>query len=315
MKQHTAALDMAKEPVAKAGALMRTFDQPGNVGHHEFTFIHADHTQIGMKRGERVIGDFRPRRRHRGKESGFAGIRHAEQSGIGDQLQPQPDPHFLSGLAGLRFARGAVRRGFEKGVALAAGPALGKDEFLAFLGQVGKHGFLVLRQNLCADGKFQRDMVAGRAESVTARAGPARLRLEMLLVSVVDQRIQTGYRARDHIAAAAAIAAVGPAERHMRLAPETDGARAAMSRSDKDLGLIQKLHCHVRQRVVTPWRSMAGGWPRGKRGRQSKRGQRYRHPLGRAAVTGARCLCNRKPIRQPRRLAARSRTCDRQTSP
>ena len=47
MKQHTAALDMAKEPVAKAGALMRTFDQPGNVGHHEFTFIHADHPRLG----------------------------------------------------------------------------------------------------------------------------------------------------------------------------------------------------------------------------------------------------------------------------
>ena len=101
MQQYTASLDMAKEPVAEAGALMRALDQSGNVGDHEFTLVHTDDTQIGMKRGEGVIGDFRPRRRHRGKESGLAGIRHAEQSGIGDQLQPQPDPHFLSGLAGL----------------------------------------------------------------------------------------------------------------------------------------------------------------------------------------------------------------------
>jgi hypothetical protein len=35
MQQHPAALDMAEEAVTEAVALMRAFDQPGNVGEHE----------------------------------------------------------------------------------------------------------------------------------------------------------------------------------------------------------------------------------------------------------------------------------------
>ena len=36
MQQHAAALDMAEEAVAEAGALVRALDQAGNVGEHEF---------------------------------------------------------------------------------------------------------------------------------------------------------------------------------------------------------------------------------------------------------------------------------------
>ena len=39
VQQHAAALDMAKKPVAKAGAFMRAFDQAGNIGEHEFASV------------------------------------------------------------------------------------------------------------------------------------------------------------------------------------------------------------------------------------------------------------------------------------
>ena len=39
MQQHAAALDMAEEAVAEAGAFMRAFDQAGNVGQHEFAAV------------------------------------------------------------------------------------------------------------------------------------------------------------------------------------------------------------------------------------------------------------------------------------
>ena len=48
--------------------------------------------QIGVQRGERVIGDLRLGRRHRGKEGRLAGIGQADKPGIGDQLQPEPYP-------------------------------------------------------------------------------------------------------------------------------------------------------------------------------------------------------------------------------
>ena len=39
MQEHAAALDMAEEAVAESGALMRAFDQAGNIGQHEFAAV------------------------------------------------------------------------------------------------------------------------------------------------------------------------------------------------------------------------------------------------------------------------------------
>ena len=50
MQQHRAALDMAEEAVAQAGALMRALDQAGNVGEHEFVRRRQPHdAEIGGK--------------------------------------------------------------------------------------------------------------------------------------------------------------------------------------------------------------------------------------------------------------------------
>ena len=104
--QHGAALDMAEETVADAGALMRALDQPGNVGQHEIALADAHHAEIGMERRERIVGDLGLGRRNRGEKRRFAGIGQADQPGIGDQLQPEPDPLLLALLA--RDWRGAA---------------------------------------------------------------------------------------------------------------------------------------------------------------------------------------------------------------
>ncbi len=57
MEQHAAALDMAEEAVAEAGAFMRALDQAGNVGQHEFALVDRDDAELGMQRGEGIVGD------------------------------------------------------------------------------------------------------------------------------------------------------------------------------------------------------------------------------------------------------------------
>src|SRR4029077_11261025 len=64
----------------------------------------------------------------------------------------------------------------------------------------------------------------------------------MLLVAIVDQRVEAVDGGDDHVAAAAAIAAVRPAELDELLAPERHAAVAAVARADIDLGLIKKFH-------------------------------------------------------------------------
>ena len=110
-----------------------------------------------MKRGEGIIGDFRACRRNGAQKGRFAGIGKSKQPGIGDQLQAEPDPHFLTRFAGLRLARRPVRRGFEKGVSLSAGTALGKNEFLPLLGEVGQHRLLIVGKDLRSHRKLQCD--------------------------------------------------------------------------------------------------------------------------------------------------------------
>ena len=49
MQQHAAALDVTEEAVAEAGALVRAFDQAGDVGEHELAFVDAHDAELRMQ--------------------------------------------------------------------------------------------------------------------------------------------------------------------------------------------------------------------------------------------------------------------------
>ena len=75
-----------------------------------------------------------------------------------------------------------------------------------------------------------------------AHAVDAGLGLEMLLVAVVDQRVQPVDGFEPDVAAAAAIAAVRPAELDEFFAAERDRASAAVAGADIDFRLVEKFH-------------------------------------------------------------------------
>ena len=78
--------------------------------------------------------------------------------------------------------------------------------------------------------------------AVRARAILALLRLEMLLVAVVDQRVQAVGDLDDDIAAAAAIAAGRAAEFDELLAAERHAAVPAVAGADIDLCFVKEFH-------------------------------------------------------------------------
>ena len=71
---------------------------------------------------------------------------------------------------------------------------------------------------------------------------PPFCRLEMLLVAVVDERVQPVDAFRPDVAATPAVAAVGAAELDELLAAEGERAVPAVAGADIDLGLIEELH-------------------------------------------------------------------------
>ena len=127
-------------------------------------------------------------------------------------------------------------------VAETAIAAAGEDYALPGRDQVGDQGLAVLLEDLRSGGQLQHHVGAAGAGAVLAHAVAALLRLEMLLIAVVEQRIEVGYALDHDIAALAAGAAIGAAEFDELLTPKADGAVAAIAGADIDLGLIEELH-------------------------------------------------------------------------
>ena len=119
-------------------------------------------------------------------------------------------------------------------VAEAAIAAGCEPEALADFGQVADQRLVVFFVDLRAGRHFQRHVGALGAGAVAAHAVDAGLGLEMLLVAIVDQRVQPVDRLHPDIAAAAAVAAVRPAELDELLAPERHRAGAAVAGADID---------------------------------------------------------------------------------
>src|SRR6478672_11920562 len=127
-------------------------------------------------------------------------------------------------------------------VAEAAIAAFGEHEFLAERGEVVDQRLAILVEYLRAHRHLEHDRLAVGAMAVLAHAIGALLRLEMLLVAIVDQRVEPIDDLNDHISAAAAIAAGGAAELDEFFAAKRHAAVTAVAGADIDLCLVQEFH-------------------------------------------------------------------------
>ena len=98
---------------------------------------------------------------------------------------------------------------------------------------VGDHG---------ADRHAQHDVVGAVAVLVGAAAVLAALRAMDAREAVVDQRVDVAIGDGEDAAAAAAVAAVGSAARHVLLAPERRGAVAAVAGDHLDVRFVDEFH-------------------------------------------------------------------------
>ena len=252
MQQHVATLGVAEETVAQAGALMRALDQPGQIGEHEFALVDAHDAELRVQRGERIAGDLRLGGADRGQEGGLAGIGQADDAGVGDQFEAQPDDALDRRLARIGVARRAVGRRLEARVAEAAIAAGEDDDALADRGEIGDQRLAVLLIDLRAGRDLEHRVLAVGAVPVLAHAVAAGFGLEVLLVAVVDQRVEPVDRLDHDVAAFAAVAAARPAELDELLAPERHAAVTARAGLDVDLGFVEEFHACLIHGLSSP---------------------------------------------------------------
>ncbi len=120
--------------------------------------------------------------------------------------------------------------------------AFRKHEFFAERRKVVDQRLAVLVEYLRSDRHLEHDRLAVGAMAVLAHTIGALLGLEVLLIAIVDQRIQSIDRFDDDVAAATAIAAARSAELDILLAAKRHAAVAAVAGADIDLGFIEKFH-------------------------------------------------------------------------
>src|SRR6185437_6703887 len=122
-----AALDMTEKASADPDALAGALDEAGQIGEDELLVAEIHDAELRLQRREGVVRDLRPRPRGRGEKRRLAGVGQADETGVGDQLEAQPDPALLAGPAKIEASRCPVRRGLEMGVAVAAVAAAQED--------------------------------------------------------------------------------------------------------------------------------------------------------------------------------------------
>lgn len=165
--------------------------------------------------------------------------READQRHVGDGLELQDDVTGGAGDTEQREAGRLAAGGGQRGVAEAAAAALGGDVRGALADEVGEDVALLVED----DGAVrhgQDHVLAVLAGAVAALAGLAVGGLAVRAVVVVQQGGDRLLHHQDHVAATAAVAAVGAAER-LELLPVNGGAAVApVTRGDVQLDAVHE---------------------------------------------------------------------------
>ena len=243
------ALDVREEVVAEAGAAARALDQPGDVGDHELAVVGLERAEHRLERRERIGRDLRLRARDPGEQRRLARVREPDEPDVGEQLELELDRALLPRQAALGQPRGLAHGRLEALVAAAAGAAA--RDVTSWPGAHEVVARAVPALDLRARRHRDHERLAVGAVAQGALAVAAALGAEVRAAAEGLQVAQVVVAAQHDVAAAAAVAAVGAALGHVRLAPEGQAAVAARAGADLDSCAVVQ---HAAVTIERAWR-------------------------------------------------------------
>ncbi len=205
------ALDVFEELDAESVAEVRAFDEAGEVGDGEGFGVGEvadfDDAEVGLERGEGVVGDLgfgggEPR-----DEGGFSDVGVADEAGVSEETELEAVGALLACAAEFVLARGLMGAGGEVLVAASAASALGDDDGLVGACEVVDQlaGGVVVEERAYRD--FEGGGLAGGSGAVGAFAVSAALGLVLGIEAEVDQGVVAEGGGHEDVAAVAAVAA------------------------------------------------------------------------------------------------------------
>ncbi len=201
------------EPFALGGA----FDETGNVCDDELraralrrgvpAAPDVYDAEMGLERGEGIVGDLRRGGRDPGDEGGLSGVRPPDEGDVGEQLQLEVEPALLAALALLGKGWGSQPVGEEAGVAPPAATSFGSDEPVAGDDEVGEE-VAVERADHRPLRNGHHEVAAAPAVTPLARTVRAVARFAVRVVLEGEERDDLGRGLEKDVSARTAVTAV-----------------------------------------------------------------------------------------------------------
>src|SRR6266404_5047578 len=233
MDQQPGSLDVSQKLSAEAGALVRAFDQAGNVGNHEAHFMgcvaNRDDSEIRLERGKRIIRNLRARRGNSRNQSGLSDIGISDEADIGEQLQFETQRALFAGASFFMLARGLMGGGLEAGVASSAAAAAGDHDPVIGTREVMHDVAGVGRVNNRPDWNLQENVYTFATGLVRSFAVTAALGFVFRIETKMDQGVVALAGFHDDVATLAAISAGWPSARDKFLPAEGEAAIATVA--------------------------------------------------------------------------------------
>ena len=197
--------------------------------------------EVGLERGERVVGDLRLGRRDHADQRALADVREADEGDVGHQLQLEPQPALLAVLALLGEARCPPPVAQELGVAATAAPTGRGQPAVAVVQQLGEHLAVV---EVLDDGALRNgdlEIPATTPVEILALAVDAAAGSSVRVIAKRQQRGDVVVGDHPHVAASASVAAVGSSEGDRTLPPERHASRTTVAATHVELALVDEL--------------------------------------------------------------------------
>ena len=252
MHEHPRAFDVLEKLIAETNSLVRAFEQSGNVDDNErFVIGDAHDAQLWFQRRERILRDFRPRRRHDREQCRLSGIGNADDTAIRQQPQLETERETFPGFAVFGKARRLPHTGREVLIAESAAPPACSEHAHSGLVQIGEKllgGVVARSKRDRTNGHRDREIRAAASRFLRTSARFAGLRRKVPPEAKLNKRREFGRSLEIDAAAMTTVAAGGAALRNVLLAAPRDDAVTSVSRGDGDLDLVNELHrCYVRR--------------------------------------------------------------------
>ena len=187
MNQNFCPLYVFEESKSEAETLAGSLDDSGDISHHKAVVIDFYHSEVGIYRGEMIIGYLGLRAGGDGKQRRLSYVWEAYQTHVSYELHLEDYLSFLGFASCFSKIRSLANGILKVDVSSAAAASLGCHKFFSVLGQVFHDQSRLFINYDCTHGYLYDQILSGFSEAVSLHAVLAVFGFIFYLIAEIHQ--------------------------------------------------------------------------------------------------------------------------------